>query len=268
MDINRDTILDKAIHDCFKEMYAKSQPMADYDNLLEEYKSGKIGKDERIYDRHYLSQEEFKYILKKYIDAYRCNKFWDEYIEILEEYLNEGGNKDKYIPEKIDEDGFKHPGYRSYESVPPLKVLIKNIIDEYFEHKELNQDRTELADDITNKVMEIIHNCKEYYNFDREEEQFSIAITLGASPTSNPETVKKWWKDNYNVDIEIEERNPLLFWEQDYYGDEFESVMEEEDGPNWKEIWDKKWKDELDNRKRITEEKLKEFYEKYPDLKI
>ena len=44
--------------------------------------------------------------------------------------------------------------------------------------------------------------------------------------------------------------------------------MEEEDGPNWKEIWDKKWKDELDNRKRITEEKLKEFYEKYPDLEI
>ena len=149
--------------------------------------------------------------------------------------------------------------------------FLKNLQKEknlYFEHKELNQDRTELTDDITNKVMETIHNCKEYYKFDREEEQFSIAIALGASPTSNSETVKKWWKDNYNVDIEIEERNPLLFWEQDYYGDEFESVMEEEDGPNWKEIWDKKWQDELDNRKRMTDEKLKQFYEKYPDLEI
>ena len=29
-----------------------------------------------------------------------------------------------------------------------------------------------------------------------------------------------------------------------------------------------KWQDELDNRKRITDEKLKKFYEKYPDLEI
>ena len=45
-------------------------------------------------------------------------------VEIVEKYLKEGGNKDKYIPEKVEPNGFKHPGYRSYEKVPPLKEHI------------------------------------------------------------------------------------------------------------------------------------------------
>ena len=33
----REDIMKEAIHECFKEMYAKSQPSADYDELLEKF---------------------------------------------------------------------------------------------------------------------------------------------------------------------------------------------------------------------------------------
>lgn len=263
MNLTRNDIIDKALHDCMKEMYAKAQPEADYDNLLEEYRSGKIGKDERIYDRHYLSMEEFSYIRDKYVNAYRMNKLWDDDIEVLEDYLKNGGTKDKYIPEETDEDGFTHPGYRSYEKVPPIKELIYNKVSECIDSDKKSQ---ELSDAITDIVMDTISTCKNFYKFDREESDFGIAMALGASPTCNKETVKKWWKDNYNVDIEIEERNPLLLWERDEYEDNFEEIMEEEFGKNWKEFWDNKWQNEVEAKKKEQEEILQKLMEEQKEL--
>ena len=40
--ITREKILANAITDVYREMFAKAQPMADYDALIEEYKAGKI----------------------------------------------------------------------------------------------------------------------------------------------------------------------------------------------------------------------------------
>ena len=255
--LDRKEILNKSYHDCMGEMYAKSQPEADYDNLIEEYRTGKIGKDERIYDRHYLSQEEFFYIRDKYKKAYGIQSHWRDDIEVLEEYLNKGGNKDKYIEDWEDEHGH-HPGYRSYEEVPPLVDQISDCLVKY----ALSDIANEMAKEVTSIVMENIKNCKNYYRFDREEESFDCSIALGASPTSNPETVKQWWKDNYNVDIEIEEHNPRLFWYRDMgYTDE--DLAEEFDSENWKEIVDKEWEEEKEERKRQQEERIKEFQEKY-----
>ena len=257
--LNRREILKRAIHDCMSEMYKKAQPSADFDQIIEDYKAGKIKKDERVYERHYLSQEEFLHIRDKYKEAYRINEEWKPNIEVLEKYLVEGGLKDKYIPEEVDEDGMRHPGYRSSEKVPPLKEQILNIMKE-FDCSEVAQ---EVGEKIYDKVIETIKNCKEFYQFDRESRDFDIAMALGSSPTSDPETVKKWWKENKALDIDIEVRNPLLFWEQDYYGDEFEEVMEDEYGKNWKEIKDKEWKEEVARKKKEQEEKFKEFCEKY-----
>ena len=138
--LDREEVLCKAYKDCIREMFAKAQPMADFDNLIEEAKAGKIDeeKDGPIYDRHYLSAEEYKYILDKYMKAYRIESEWKEDVEIVEEYLNKGGHKDKYIDDWEDEHGH-HPGYRSYEDVPPLKKHIRKIVDSYLENKELNQ---------------------------------------------------------------------------------------------------------------------------------
>jgi hypothetical protein len=263
--LDREEVLCKAYEDCIREMFAKAQPSADWDNIIEEYKAGKIDekKDGPIYDRHYLSAEEFKYILDKYMKAYRIESEWKDDIEILEDYLNKGGNKDKYIEAWEDEHGH-HPGYRSYEEVPPLKQLIANYIRGHMIMKGEPEENIQYwAKSITDIVMNDISTCKNYYSFNVDEQKFRNTVCMRCSPTGSIETVKKWWKDHYDIDIEIEERNPLLFWEQDYYGDEFEEIMEEEDGPDWKEKWDKKWKDQVAKKKEENEKRLKELQEKY-----
>ena len=258
--LDREEVLCKAYEDCIREMFAKAQPSADFDNIIEEYKAGKIDekKDGPIYDRHYLSAEEYQYILDKYMKAYRIESEWKENVEVVEEYLNKGGHKDKYIEDWEDEHGH-HPGYRSYEDVPPLKRLILNVLQKYSE----SETNKELADEITKVVMNDISTCKNYYSFNVDEQKFRNTVCMRCSPTGSIETVKKWWKDHYDIDIEIEERNPLLFWEQDYYGDEFEKIMEDEDGPDWKEKWDKKWKEQFAKKKAESEKRLKELQEKY-----
>ena len=232
--VTRDTIIKQAYHDCMKEMYFKAQPSVDYDQLLEDVKNGKIGKDESIYDRYYLSSEEFEYIRNKYIEAYNIKESWKSNIELLEEYLSKGGTKDKYIKAHTDEYGY-HPGYRGYEKVAPLKEQLDIILNEYNLYNE------NMCDKLYDTIMNTIKNCKDFYKFDREQSSFSIAIALGASPSSDPEIVKEYWKSQ-GVNIDIEIRNPLLFWEQDYYGDKFEKAMEDEYGENWNEYWDNKWK--------------------------
>ena len=84
--LTRDKIIEQAYHECMVEMYAKSQPPADFNQLLSDAKAGKIGKDEKIYERHYLLQEEFKYILNKYKKAYNIKSKWEDYVEIIENY--------------------------------------------------------------------------------------------------------------------------------------------------------------------------------------
>jgi len=258
MRLNREDIFRKAFHDCMKEMYAKSQPSADYDQLLEDYKSGKIGKDERVYERYYLSWDEFLYIRDKYAEAYGMTKTWIPNIEVLEQYLIEGGTKDKYIPEQIDENGFKHPGYRGYEKVAPLKDQIREIMKDF----DMSDCAQNVANEIYEKVMENIKNCKDFYRFDRERDDFDCNIALGASPTSNPKSVIEYWKSQ-GKNIVIEERNPLLFWEQDEYGEEFEEIMKDEYGDNWKEYWDQRWKKEVEEKEKEKAKRLEELYAKY-----
>ena len=251
--LNRRKILDEAYERCMEEMYLKAQPSASYKELVEGVKNGTIidNSENPLYDRYYLSYDEFKYILDKYIKAYRIQEEWHDNIELLEKYLNEGGTKDKYIKAYTDEDGNYHPGYRGYETVPPIKKQITELL-----MHNINGEYVELGDKITEIVMDNIRCCKEFYRFNREESSFSASIALGASPTSNPDTVKEYWKSQ-GVDIEIEERNPILFWERDYYGDEFEEVMIDEYGDNWKDIWDKKWQKKIakkEKKSRITKE--------------
>ena len=239
--LDRKEILERAYHECMAEMYAKSQPSADYNQLLEDAKNGKIGKDERVYERYYLSHEEFKHILGKYKEAYNIKSHWIDDIEVLERYIKEGGSKDKYIEAHTDEKGNYHPGYRSYEKVKPIKEQISDVLKEYSLYDENMHNK--LYDTVTN----IIDTCKNFYRFDREESSFDCSVALGPSPNSCAEAVIQYWA-HQGVDIKIEERNPLLLWDIDYYGDDFEEVMKDEYGDNWKEYWDKKWKEEIKDK--------------------
>lgn len=251
----REDVLSNALMECIKEMFAKAQPAADFDNLIEEKKAGKIDedKDGPVYNRHYLSMDEFTYILDKYMKAYRINAEWKEDVDIIKGYLENGGSKDKYIESYTDEDGNFHSARRGYEPVAPLKEQIfKYLCNSHDEH--ISQD---LTDGVYNLVMSAINDCKNFYNFNADEMKFRNTLMMWATPTSNKETVKKWWKEHYDVDIEIEDRNPLLFWEYDYYGDNIDEVMKEEYGDNWEEYWWNKYKLQEEKKKAEIEEKIK-----------
>lgn len=258
--LEREDILLKALDDCYREMFARAQPMADWDNLVEEYKSGKIKKDETVYNRHYLSPEEFQYIENKYMEAYRIASEWKDNVDYVKEYLEKGGYKDKYFEPYTDENGIFHSGYRGVEKTAPLYDQIKEILfDEFGENWHEILDKK--AQKVTNKVMELINNCKNYYKFNADEMKWRNSLFLGASPTCNKETVKKWWKDNYNVDIEIEDRNPLLFYEYDYYGDDIDEVMTDAYGKNWKEYWWNKYKEQQKEKEEEREKFLNKIKE-------
>lgn len=241
--LDRSEIIERAYHECLAEMYAKSQPSADYYQLLEDAKNGKIDKDEKVYERHYLSHEEFKHILGKYKDAYNIKSHWVDDIEVLENYIKEGGSKDKYFEAYIDENGNYHPGHRGYEKVAPLREQLSKLFynSDFYTGSEMDEASEELINDLYNEVTDIIDTCKNFYRFDREESSFDCSVALGPSPCSNKETVIEYWKSQ-GIDIEIEERNPLLLWDMDYYGDSFEEAMEDEYGENWREYWDNEWK--------------------------
>lgn len=258
--LDRDIIIKRAIDECMEEMYQKAQPSASYKELVEKVKAKDIhdSHEDPIYDRYYLSLKEFDYIKNKYSEAYGFKPHWKEDIEVLEEYLKKGGNKDKYIPTTMEEGGSIHPGYRSYEKVKPLRSQIHELIAD-----------EDVANKVTDLVFNTIKECKNYYKFDKTQEIFDFHICLGASPTSNKETVKKYW-ESQGKSVEIEDRNPLLLWDMDYYGSEFENVMLDEYGPDWKEFWDKKYQDKLEEDKKHREEELKKWenYKPAPKFKV
>lgn len=257
-NLTRESVLVEAVENCYREMFAKAQPSADWDNIIKEYKDKKIDeeKDGPVYNRHYLSQAEYIYILNKYLEAYRINSEWESDIDVLKEYLTEGGSKDKYIEPHTDENGDYHPGYRGYEKVAPLKEQLMDKAYLYFDSEIEAECATNAFYDI---VMGMIDNCQNFYRFNIDEQKFRNTLALGATPTSNKETVKKWWKEHYDVDVEIKERNPLLLWEYDNYGDEMDKIMTEEYGEDWEKYWWDKYEAEEAEKKAKLEAKLKEL---------
>jgi hypothetical protein len=196
--------------------------------------------------------EEFNYIKEKYIEAYRLKHQWNPNIELLESYLKEGGTKDKYIPEHTDEEGFTHPGYRGYEKVLPLRDQIVSYL------RECGVDESkviEMADGINGLTLSTINDCKEFYCFDREEYEFCVSVSLGASPTSNKKKVIEYWKSK-GIEVKIEDRNPLLLWEMEEYGEDFEDVMKSEYGDNWEEYWWQKYREEQEEKRKENERRL------------
>jgi hypothetical protein len=221
----REDILEQACIECLTEMYAKAQPPLDFKQYYEDVKSGKISKEDKVYEYHYLSSAEINYIVNKYVDIYAIDTQWIDHTGLIFKYLKEGGIRVTYQDNK-----------KEYVNQDPLKDVVKQVL---INHDVLD---TELLDDLVNSVFNIISNCKSFYKLDKEVQTFKNTIYLGVSPCSNKESVIQYWL-NKGVNITIEDRNPLLLWEMDYYGKEFEEVMIGEYGENWKEFWDQKLKD-------------------------
>ena len=218
----REDILEQACIECLTEMYAKAQPSLDFKQYLEDVKMGKFTEEDKVYERHYLSLDEVHYIVNKYINLYAIDNQWTEHADLVFKYLKEGGVK---ITCKDNS--------KQYENQDPLNDIIKQVL---INHDVLD---TELLDDLVDSVFNSITNCKSFYKLDKELQTFKNTIYLGVSPCSNKEFVIQYWS-NKGVNLTIKDRNPLLLWEMDYYGDEFEEVMLGQYGENWKEYWNNK----------------------------
>ena len=202
----RRDMVEKAIIECLDEMYRESQPSITWDEIQEQ---ARVNPNRSIWQEHYLPKWKYNDIQEKYMRLYRIKEEWNGNIELLEEYLNNGGTKDKYIPEQIDESGFKHPGYRGYESVKPIKDQILEILNETLEVG----NRTEiLCTKITSAVMETISACKNFYIHDKDEQMFYFNVA-NYSPNSNIESVRDFYKDTDVVINDIKEEDKFE-WEE------------------------------------------------------
>ena len=250
--LDREQVIKQAYEDCMTEMYAKSQPPADYKKLVDGVKNGEIedSPGNELYKRHYLSEEEFKYILNKYKKAYRIEEEFTSNVELVEQQFNGEGRKDVWVPEEETEGGFKRPGYRTSEQVKPFKNAINHLVND------------EVANEIHNIALNYIKDCKDFYRFDREDSSFSFSVALGCSPISNKDIVIEYWK-NKGIDINIKDKNPLLLWDEDYYGDEFEEVMKDEYGENWEEYWWNEYYNSNQGKEKIVYEFLSKNRDKY-----
>ena len=190
--MTRRDIIEKATIDCLDEMYRQSQPSITWDEVVEQSKQNK---DRHIWREHYLPQHLYMKIMEKYMYAYRIRDEWEGNVRVVEEYLEKGGTKDKYISAHTDATGY-HPGYRGYEKVESIAVQFQKKL------KEMNVlHGSSIAITLSDLLFSNIHDCKEFYKFDREEMGFRMDVSNYA-PNSNIEAVREFYKD---TDIVINE---------------------------------------------------------------
>ena len=182
-------LLTEAIKGCLRQMYRKAQPPADFDNLPEDFD----------YRRHYLPNKAYKVIEDYFINTYSLANDFPSYCSLLENYLTEGGPKKVYIKKEGE------PGYKGYEKSPKLSEVI--------------------GEDNTKKVLELIHNCKEFYNSNHRESQFRFNV-MNYSPTSNKQEVIDYWKSQ-GKEIEIKDYDDGYDYER-YVLDWSEEDIEDE----------------------------------------
>ena len=183
--LTREDILNEAIHRCLVDMYRWAQPSIDLDKLIA---SGfKDSEKNPLYKRHYLSEENFKYLRDSFKTAYGIVDNWNDTFDILIDYLVKGGLEDDYKPATKD-----RPGYRDYKKVPPLETLIGNGL--------VGKSIVDLC--ITN-----IKKCRDFYmGHCREVNQFDMTIALGVgSPNSCAKHVEEYWHNNGRPDFTIKE---------------------------------------------------------------
>ena len=189
--LDRREILEKVIKDCLCECYKWAQPSINFEAYLNNPEMIQDNEKFPFYRRYYLSQDNFKYILQSYKEAYHIGKDWNKDIDLLMSYItSEDSVKDVYIEGK---DGY--PGHRGYEKITPLQDITKD-----------NED-----------VLDLIKTCKDFFKRDFEVESFDVSLYLGPSPNSNAEEVEKYWHEHGRPEFKIKEFNieDVLYPEDD-----------------------------------------------------
>jgi hypothetical protein len=190
--MTRRDIIEKATIECLDEMYRQSQPSITWDEVIEQSRQDK---DRHIWREHYLPQHLYMKIMEKYMYAYRIQDEWTSNVRVIEEYLEKGGTKDKYIAAYTDATGY-HPGHRGYEKVESIAVQFQKKL------KEMNVEHgSSIAMTLSDLLFSNIKDCKEFYKINREEMGFRMDVS-NYSPNSNIEDVREFYKD---TDIVINE---------------------------------------------------------------
>ena len=174
--LDRDSIIRQAIEDCLEEMYLKSQPSCSLAQIRKNIEAGHIDKERRIYEEHYLSEEEQKYIVEKYVNAYGLHPQWPDNVDAVLDWLKHGGYK------KVPKDKDK---MNEYDTIKPISEYI--------------------GEDNAKKVIDIVEECKFFYKFGRGDyEKFTFNV-YNFAPSSNKETVEETNKA-LGVEVFIEDR--------------------------------------------------------------
>lgn len=228
MYLDREQVIHKAYDECMVELYKKAQPSADFHEYVRKIKAKEITKDDQvenpIYTRHYLSEEETQYIIKKYCDAYRLNNEFDDACDLLINDAQHPYMIDKFVESYTDDNGDFHPGCRDYEEIPPISKQINNELKKYF-GEDINNDVSTAIEQI---FINFINSRKNFYHFDCEAERFKASLVLGPSPTSNKEMVMEYW-EKQGQPIEIIDRDPDRLWlyDQGYTDEEIDKENDE-----------------------------------------
>ena len=189
--IKRQDIIKKAIDDCYNEMYKWAQPSINLEEYIKNPELRKESENDKFYTRYYLSRENMKYIVEGFIQAYHIGKDWNDNIDLLINYITSKDSvREKYI---AGENG--SPGYVGFEHISTLQ-------------------------DITNdseKVLDLIRTCKQFYRKDPELNSFNMSVYLGASPYSNKEQVEEYWRNHGIPDFKIIDFNVdnIVYGEED-----------------------------------------------------
>ena len=194
--LNSKDYMVRCVNECLDKMYTLSEPPITLAQLKETFKD--IPKEEQekepAYEQHYLPAEVYKAILEHYSDVFGFKPTWDDDVVILSNDLFNGGKKDVY---RKDKNGISQ---KEYEDTPKLRDVI--------------------GEENAEKVKKMITDIKNFYRFNMKYQTFTFNV-MSFSPTSDKETVEKYWREHGSPDFTIDEDK----WfkeddEEDDYGDE------------------------------------------------
>lgn len=185
----RKQFVEKCINECLELMFKYSYPSISFKEHLELAKLNNV--KESLYDKHYLPDKLYEEIIQNFCEVYGFKYYYRDSINHLLNCLKEGGYRNTYI-----KDTDESPGYRSSEKTPKLEELIGK------EHSK--------------SVINLIKDLKDFYRFDTLDRDRFYFNVMNFSPTSNRESVNRYWKDTV-PDFQIPDDKEFF---RNYYRDE------------------------------------------------
>lgn len=190
--LTRNDVVSKAAFDCLNDMYKSAYPSItweEYENLHKGLPKAEAEK-KNFYNAYYLPEKVYLEIKDSYAEAYDLKSNLPSTIEILKGYFK----KPIVTAYKKDKDG---NSYKGYDHPEPMDDKSYEVACKYLD----------MADGF--------YNWNMYYN------AFCFTV-MNYSPTSNRETVERWWHDNGHPEFKLPDES---YWEydDDDYDDENEN---------------------------------------------